>query len=359
MKNKLSLFFILLLLFITPVKSNSTKNLFIIYMASDNDLYIHALGDILEIQNSSFENSKVLILLDGENETKIIEIDNSTQVELKKFDNLNTGDPEVLTDFILFSLSRYKPENIILGLWGHGDGRNFKGSDGKGVCFDETSIDYLTIKEIKESLRNVFNKKNRKIDIVFFDACFMQTVEVSYELREYVDYVIASQAYVPLDGFPYDVILKNISPEKLSILETGKEIVKSYFDSYNNGSQGIEEVSISFLNTSKSLDILKITKDFITKNEKFNNIINLRENCLVPLNQKYVDYYSLFSILFNEEDKILLDKIVSEYVILNLSSFKENLNGFSIYFPPYYFPINLTFFTESGWENFLWKEFTY
>jgi len=126
-------------------------------------------------------------------------------------------------------------------------------------------------------------------------------------------------------------------------LETGKEIVKSYFDSYNNGSQGIEEVSISFLNTSKSLDILKITKDFITKNERFNNIINLRENCLVPLNQKYVDYYSLFSILFNEEDKILLDKIVSEYVILNLSSFKENLNGFSIYFPPYYFPINLTF----------------
>lgn len=79
----------------------------------------------------------------------------------------------------------------------------------------------------------------------------------------------------------------------------------------------------------------------------------------MPLNQKYVDYYSLFSILFNEEDKILLDKIVSEYVILNLSSFKENLNGFSIYFPPYYFPINLTFFTESGWENFLWKEFTY
>jgi len=36
----------------------------------------------------------------------------------------------------------------------------------------------------------------------------MQTVEVSYELREYVDYVIASQAYVPLDGFPYGVILK-------------------------------------------------------------------------------------------------------------------------------------------------------
>jgi len=52
-------------------------------MASDNDLYIHALGDILEIQNSSFENSKVLILLDGKNETKTIEIDNSTQVELK------------------------------------------------------------------------------------------------------------------------------------------------------------------------------------------------------------------------------------------------------------------------------------
>jgi len=359
MKSKLSLFFIILLLFITPVKNNNIKNLFIVYMAGDNDLYIHALGDILEIQNSYFENTKVLILLDGENETKIIEINNNTKIELKKFDNLNTGDPKVLTDFILFSISRYKPENIILGLWGHGDGRNFKGSDGKGVCFDESSVDYLTIKEIKESLKTVYNKKNKKIDIVFFDACFMQTVEVSYELRDYVDYIIASQAYVPLDGFPYDDILKNISSENLSILEIGKEIAKSYFNSYNNGSQGIDKVSISILNTSKSSDILSITKDYITKNKKLDNIRNLREDCLIPLNQKYVDYYSLFSKLLNEENLKLLDEIVSEYVVLNLNSFNNNLNGFSIYFPQYYFPINLTFFTESGWENFLWSEFTY
>jgi len=359
MRNKLFIFLIFLLLFITPVKSNNVKNLFIIYMAADNDLYAHALGDILEIKNSSFSNTKVLILLDGENETKIFEIDNKIETELKIYNNLNTGDPQVLTDFILFSLNRYNPENIILTLWGHGDGRNFKGSDGKGVCYDETTTDYLTIKEIKESLKNIYNKKNRKIDIIIFDACFMQTVEVSYELKDYVDYIIASQAYVPLDGFPYDDILNNISLEKISIIDIGKEITKSYFNSYNNGSQGEEKVSISLLKAIKSVDILNLTKEFITKNNKIDNIKNLREKCLIPLNLKYVDYYSLFSYLLDEENLKILDKLSSEYVILNLKTFDENLNGFSIYFPPYYFPINLTFFTESGWETFLWREFTY
>lgn len=359
MKNKLFIFLIFLLLFITPVKSNNIKNLFIIYMAADNDLYAHALGDILEIENSLILNTKVLILLDGENETKIVEIEDGKEKILKKFDNLNTGDPETLTEFILFSLNFCNPQNIILTLWGHGDGRNFKGTDGKGVCFDESSTDYLTVKEIKESLKTIYDKKKRSIDIIIFDACFMQTVEVSYELKDYVKYIIASQAYVPLDGFPYDDILNKISSENLSILEIGKEITKSYFDSYNNGSQGFEKVSISLLNTSKSLDVLNLTKDFVINDKKIDNIKNLREKFLIPLNQKYVDYYSLFSNLLDKENMKLLDKIVNEYVILNLNSFDETLNGFSIYFPPYYFPINLTFFTESGWENFLWREFTF
>ncbi|MGQ9844892.1 MAG: clostripain-related cysteine peptidase [Caldisericia bacterium] len=359
MKNKLFIFLILLFLFITPVKSNNIKNLLIIYMASDNDLYEHALGDILEIENSIIKNAKVLILLDGNNETKIVEIDNETKKILKIYDNLNTGDPEVLTNFILFSLNLYNPKNIILALWGHGDGRNFKGTEGKGVCFDENSLDYLTIKEIKESLKEVYDKKKRIINIIIFDACFMQTVEVSYELKDYVEYIIASQAYVPLDGFPYDDILNIISNENLSILDIGKEITKSYFDSYNNGSQGIEDVSISLLKASKSLEILMLTKEFVTTNKKIENIKNLRANHLIPLNQKYVDYYSFFYNLLDKEKLNLLDNIMKEYVLLNLNSFSNNLYGFSIYFPPYYFPINLTFFTESGWENFLWREFTF
>ena len=125
-------------------------------MAADNDLYAHALGDILEIENSLILNTKVLILLDGENETKIVEIEDGKEKILKKYDNLNTGDPETLTEFILFSLNFCNPENIILTLWGHGDGRNFKGTDGKGVCFDENSTDYLTVKEIKESLKTIY-----------------------------------------------------------------------------------------------------------------------------------------------------------------------------------------------------------
>lgn len=359
MKNKLFLLLIFLLLFTSPVKSNNVKNLFLIYMAGDNDLYPHALGDILEVENSIKINTKVLILLDGNNETNILEIDGNNRINLKRNGNLDTGDPDILTNFILFSLNRYNPKNIILTLWGHGDGRNFKGIDAKGVCFDETTSDYLTIKEIKESLKTVYNSKKRKVDILIFDACFMQTIEISYELKDYTDYIIASQTYVPLDGFPYDDIFNKISKSNFSILDIGKEIVKAYFESYNNGSQGDEKVSISMVQTSKSTEISNLTKSFVQKKEGFDNVLSLRNNYLIPLNEKYVDYYGFFSNLLDKESLNLLNNIMSKYVILNLNSFNENLYGFSIYFPPYYLPINLSFFSESYWESFLWRQFTY
>lgn len=356
MKNKLFIILLFFLLFITPIKSSNVKNLFIIYMAADNDLYMHAIDDIKELESVDKVNSKVVTLLDGVDKTYIYEILFNNKKLLKSFENLNSGDPKVLTDLILFSLNRYKPENIILVLWGHGDGRNFKGSDGKGVCFDESYLDFLTIKEIKDSLNDIYKVRKVIIDLLIFDACFMQTIEVSYELKDYVKYIIASQSYVPLDGFPYDEIFKRINNKSLDILEIGKEIALSYFEYYKKEKN---EVSVSLLETSISKEILNFTKMVVNRNYDKEYLIREREINLIPLNQKYVDYLSLFKNLLKEEEKLNLELIYKKFVIVNFNSFSKELNGFSIYFPPYYLPINLTFFSESGWEKFLWKEFTY
>lgn len=357
MKSKFFLLFLILLIFITPVKKNETKNLFLIYIAGDNDLYQNALDDLNELKSGEKINSKVLVLFDGIYDTKLLEIDENREIVLKKYENLNSGDPEVLYSLLNYGLSKFYADNIILVLWGHGDGRNFKGGTFKGVCFDENSSDYLTIQEIKTILEKIYKNYKRNIDILMFDACFMQSIEVSYELKDFVDYIIASQTYVPLDGFPYDEILNSIAKlndKDLKPQIISNKILEAYFNSYNSGSQGKEEVQISVINTKETERVLLFIKERINELKHKESLLNIRKNYLIPLNNKYVDFFEFFKNYFPE---ILNYK--NELILFDKSSFAINLSGLSFYFPEYYLPINLSFFKESGFENILWSLFSY
>ncbi len=358
MRSRIYILFLILLLFVTPIKKEETKNLFLLYVAADNDLYPNAVDDLNEIKSQISINSKVLVLFDGLYDTKILEIEQNREKIIKTYENLNSGDPSLLLNFLKLGLSEYYTENVILIFWGHGDGRNFKGGYFKGVCFDENYSDYLTIKELKDVLQKIFKDLKRKIDLLIFDACFMQTIEVSFELKDYVSYIVASQTYVPLDGFPYDDIflrLSNLDETRLIPELIGKEIVEAYFNSYQGGSQGKEEVQISMINTEVSEKILQIIeKNLDSLNLKKDEILSLRKNYLIPLNDKYIDFFGFFENFFKD-----LNSLKDELVMINKNSFDEEFNGVSFYFPPYYLPINLDFFKESGIEKILWQFFSY
>ena len=44
-------------------------------------------------------------------------------------------------------------------------------------------------------------------DFIMFDACFMMSVEVAYEVRNYTDYYIGSPTENPGPGAPYDKVV--------------------------------------------------------------------------------------------------------------------------------------------------------
>lgn len=45
-------------------------------------------------------------------------------------------------------------------------------------------------------------------DYIYFDCCFMATVEVAYELRRVADVLVGSVCELPVDGMPYDLNLR-------------------------------------------------------------------------------------------------------------------------------------------------------
>lgn len=53
-----------------------------------------------------------------------------------------------------------------------------------------------------------------KLDFLLFDACFMESVEVAYALRDCGDYMISSPTEIPGVGAPYeDVVPLCLLPE--------------------------------------------------------------------------------------------------------------------------------------------------
>ena len=90
----------------------------------------------------------------------------------------------------------------------------------------------------------------KKIDVLCFDACLMQMVEVAYAAKDHVNYMVGSEETEPGKGAPYNDILKNvkkgITPKDFAI-----NWVNAFGDSYNGGSQGKSTSTQSALEMSK------------------------------------------------------------------------------------------------------------
>lgn len=355
-------FFALILLVVflsSPVSVKKVDKLFLVYMAADNNLYMQGMGDIFEMKKADKRNTKVIALVDDKSSTRIEEITDREEI-IEEKSNENTGDPETFLKFLNFALSSYQANRIILVMWGHGDGRNFKGKEGKGICFDETHSDFLTIKEIREVLKKIKERYNKKIDILIFDACFMQSIEVSYELKDYVNFILGSQTYVPLDGIPYDKVISVVSRSNSNIKDLSIDIAKAYFNSYNNGSQGNENITFSVIDPFYTEEVKEFVRKIIPQLISMDDVLFKRERYVIPMNEKYVDFVSFIKNSLRKGQIPGFNSLIKKLVIVNFNNFnrQEYFNGVSIYFPPYFFPINLNFFTDSGWEEFLWHKFS-
>ena len=165
----------------------------------------------------------------------------------------NMGSPAVLQSFIEWGISTYPADHYLVILWDHGSGwRAPTPEPTKGICFDETNSDYLTTAELRQVFANVKTTLGRNLDIVAADACLMQMAEVAYDIRASVDYYVASEETIPLEGFPYNNFLAPLeatpttSPAALCQI-----LVDTYVASYNGGSQGYQSVTLSAIDLSQ------------------------------------------------------------------------------------------------------------
>ena len=241
------------------------------YHDADNDLGRYAYSDLLEMMiTGSNENVNLVVLYDtygAPPSSYYIEKGGALLIEAYP-EEVDMGDPTVLTEFIKMAMENYPAKKYLLNIWDHGD--DFLGScrdyhKGPGQLEGEHGFLFQTelLSAIQEHIAST-----GKLDILCFDACIESMIEVAYDYRLDVSYLVASEDYVPYWGLPYDTILKDLEANPTADAGwVSRKIVNDYMEEYlkPNGNGALNSGGGSFP-TYSAID-LKQTDSFVTNLE--------------------------------------------------------------------------------------------
>ena len=352
---------------------------FMVYMDADNnlDLYgLYSLGLMEEV--GSTQKVNVVVLWDGlYKPAYMYKVIKGDVEEVKGFTlngvEVNMGDPQTLKTFVRFTIRNFKAEHYVLVLWDHGD-------DVSGCCWDEHPEDHLTHPEVATAL------SKHHIDILAFDACLMAMIEVAYEYNQYglnTDYLVGSENYVPLYGYPYDTILEELNQNPtMSELDLAEVIVRHYAEFYqprphfNGGVMGGTLSAIDIAKVDEVVADLSVMTKALMSNMEANRgmITSARGSGMLPWSEYGWDLYIDLPTFVESITLMTTDTAITSagdavsyslsQAIVALGNNKPmestGARGMGIWFPSSYhrmwglIPYEATKFAAQGWLDFLY-----
>ena len=238
----------------------------LVYIAGDNSLRSFATEDLAEMtegMQSVDDNSyNLLVYIDTGSGPKLIRLKkdkkkNVVQQVIATYESRNSVDVSNMKEVVNTAFSEYPAQSYGLVLWSHGEGwLEYQNPKTRWWGQDTGGKDYrMNISDLNDVLRNTPH-----LSFLLFDACFMQSVEVAYELKAHADYIIGSPTEIPAPGAPYQKVV----PAMFANDASAAGIAKAYFEFYADenlytgslssnwrlGDPWTAGVSISVVNTS-------------------------------------------------------------------------------------------------------------
>jgi hypothetical protein len=152
---------------------------------------------------------------------------------------VDTGNTSEILSFYNWAVDAYPAEHYALFISGHGSGAisilypdGDNGAPAKAIAYDDTAKNSLKLYELSEVYRNITAKIGKKIDVIVFDSCVMQMFEVAYQLKEFGEYFVASQAALAGNGIDMLGFSGKFSRSSdHSALNVSKMLVDAYIES--------------------------------------------------------------------------------------------------------------------------------
>lgn len=270
---------------LTPATINAApkkkkKWTFIVYMAADNDLKGFAARNIKQMSGigssdclniavhldiRTKENKKITrrYFVEKNKVTLVNENDPATQA-------MDSGDAKTLISCCSWAIQQYPADYYALIFWNHGTGFLDPGTgriinplelftfnpstnkleldrtlgfldfisspeDSRGICWDDTTGNYLTNQKLDSALQTICSTylKNKKFDIIGFDACLMAGIEIIDLTKKYAHVMVASQEVELGAGWNYELALAPFSKGCPDVKTLASNIVNTYADTYN------------------------------------------------------------------------------------------------------------------------------
>ena len=361
----------------------------LVYIMAENNLDYYAGLDLAEMRHSISDvpdSCYFLAFVDGLSNPYICRFyRNGKGVEkcdtVYSFDNdFNSTDTLHFNRVLDWVTAEYPSKSLGLVMWSHGSGWTRKLGSTRSIGADNnknsgSDVSYRSM-EI-EDFTAAIGRLPMKPEYILFDACFMQSVEVAYELRNSAEWLVGSAAELPANGAPYDRIMAELfafpfNPDAL-------------LQKYSKGYSSYIGVLLSAIKCSAMDELADATAAFVPAYFSsdsmcgYDSVFSYLPDGYFSWSEVYPDYFDMNAVMSLRlpadaytEWKIALDEAVPFSVASDkwLSGIKQNYYrtdksqycGLSMYVPrkeSRYSGLNADFRTTAwymytGWENAGW-----
>lgn len=240
----------------SPASPTIPTKTILVYMAGENSLskytQINLTSIITGARQSNIEECNLLIYSDARGSLpKLYKIEKNKQgivdsVLVKTYEEQNSADMQTMREIITDVFTEYPAQEKGLFLWSHGTAwlpSNI--NDYKGLrSFGQDGTNHMEITELREALPDNVS------DYIIFDACYMSSIEVAYELRHKTKYILGSSAEVMAEGFPYTITIPALLANG-ELEERLKNAAESFYNHYNAQSNEYQTGNVSLIRTAE------------------------------------------------------------------------------------------------------------
>lgn len=215
-----------------PSPSSASRTI-LVYMVSNNSLGVAGCddNDIDEMCRAAraghFGNGRLILFRAGtDGRQNLYEIDNQGRtVLLKEYDQTRYA---ISSDRMLAVMADAKAlapaDDYGLIMWSHALGWTQNGQ--------KDDIDTKTWGDDRGHTMNISTLarvlEQQRWGFVYFDCCYMGSVEVLYQLRSATSKIVASASEIPLDGMPYDKNLKLLFAAEPDLVAAARNTFEYY-----------------------------------------------------------------------------------------------------------------------------------
>ncbi len=247
-----------------------------VYVDGDNNLDPDSVADIAEMMKvGSTDKVNVIVLWDRYSEPanlyKVLPggLELLSGLTVNGVDvngqEISMADWHVLKAFVNYARTNMPANHYMLDLWDHGNAYGY-------TCWDDHAAPEWTTPDRAISLAQVVDalEGTGTTDLLTYDGCTIGMIEIAYQLSlipadkgVQIGYLIASEEYVPNQGYDYNGLLSGLnSMTDMSATAVARMMTDLYAETYSphGSAKGSSTVGLSAIDLQKIAPIVPVIK---------------------------------------------------------------------------------------------------